>query len=231
MAGSAEVLILNNDPALARRIEEAVYGAGYDVALEPLDGEITYTDPGGGATLAFLAMNGVRRAAVVERIRQFRRASLRTPLMVIAPLHDREDRVRALQEGADEALALPYHEDEMLARFLAVLRRAHSNWDKRLRIGRIVLNLDARTARVDRETLPLSLREFHLLEILALRPGVYFKREDLFDRLYAGDAAPSEPRAVDLLIDRVRRRMLRTFGASYIAHAPGLGYVLKAPPA
>ena len=148
-----------------------------------------------------------------------------TPVIVLTARDGPGDRVRGLDEGADDYLVKPFEFDELLARMRAV-RRRHQGGRAQPGLVHGGLRLDPATRQVTLDGAPvlLSAREFAVLEALMQRPGALLSRAQLEDRLYGwGDAVESN--AVPVYIHQLRRKL----GEARIGTVRGVGYYLTPP--
>lgn len=158
--------------------------------------------------------------SVLKRLRQRRKA---TPVLVLTARSLVEDRVSALDLGADDYLVKPFDFRELEARVRALLRRKAGSATNVLEAGGIVLDQAGRHATLHGKPLELTRRELTLLEILVGRPGRVFGKDELMDQLFGFEDEPSE-NAVEQYIGRLRRKIA---GASAeIRTLRGLGYQL-----
>lgn len=230
-----EILVAHTHADLGRDAASVLYDEGYDVercALDPASGPSIATVE--DRALLALVIADVERDVVLSMLGRLDIALLKTPCLVIWNTAERLDRIAALRAGADDVLPLPCHADELAARFHAVMRRSKRNWDRRLRVGRLVLNLDRRAAALDRKRLPLSQREFRLLEVLALRKGAVIRREALLRAVYNDLEEPDrpEPKIIDVYVARLRKKLLLASGGStFIQPMSGGGFRLTDPSA
>jgi two-component system, OmpR family, response regulator TctD len=160
--------------------------------------------------------------AVLKRLRG-RRAS--TPVLILTARSQIEDRVSALDLGADDYLVKPFDFRELEARVRALLRRRVGAVTNLIECGALAVDRASRTATLDGRRLELTRRELTLIEILAARPGRIFPKRELVDQLFGFEDEPSE-NAVEQYIARLRRKLagsnveIRTFR--------GLGYQMVA---
>ncbi|MCZ8375741.1 MAG: response regulator transcription factor [Beijerinckiaceae bacterium] len=156
--------------------------------------------------------------AILKALRQRRKA---TPVLVLTARSQVEDRVSALDLGADDYLVKPFDFRELEARVRALLRRKTGSATNMIEVGGIALDQAARAATLHGKPLDLTRRELTLLEILAARPGRVFGKDELMDQLFGFEDEPSE-NAVEQYIGRLRRKIA---GASAeIRTLRGLGY-------
>ena len=158
--------------------------------------------------------------ALLKELRARRRS---TPVLVLTARSGVEDRVGALDLGADDYLVKPFDYRELEARARALLRRRTGDSSNVLTCGDVTIDRAARLAAVQGRPLDLTRRELTVLEILATRPGRIVSKDDLLDQIYSFDQEPS-PNAVEQYVTRIRRKLA---GSSVeIRTLRGLGYQL-----
>jgi two-component system OmpR family response regulator len=136
-----------------------------------------------------------------------------------------DDRVAGLDLGADDYLVKPFAMPELLARVRALLRRSYDRPAPVLRIGPLQLDTARRQVAVDGSPVPLTAREYGLLEYLALRAGQVVTRTAIWEHLY-DDRSDSSSNVVDVYVGYLRRKL----GVpGLIATRRGEGYVLRDP--
>jgi DNA-binding response OmpR family regulator len=137
--------------------------------------------------------------------------------------------VRGLDIGADDYLAKPFDTDELRARVRALLRRYRLDGIQMLKIGRVVLDRDAREAILGDETLDLPLKEFELLLKLGARPGTAFTRDAIISEVWDRDYDGTD-RTVDVHVNRLRERFPEKRSGFRITSLRGIGYRLDLLP-
>jgi len=144
------------------------------------------------------------------------------PVLIITARDAVSDRVAGLDAGADDYLIKPFDLDELAARIRALLRRKSGRPAPLLEHH--VLVLDPAAHRVTRQgvEVPLSPREFTLLQLLMERPGTVLSRAQLEERLY-GWGEEVESNAIEVHIHGLRRKL----GAQFILTVRGVGYRLR----
>ncbi|WP_090594909.1 response regulator transcription factor [Pelagibacterium luteolum] len=149
-----------------------------------------------------------------------------TPVLVLTARALVDDRVDALDTGADDYLVKPFDFRELEARARALLRRRQGNAVSNLSVGNIVLDQTARTVRLAGHGVELTRRETALLEVLMGQPNRVFSKADLLDQLYGfdGDAGPN---AIELYIARLRKKL--SGATAEIRTLRGEGYQILPP--
>jgi len=158
-------------------------------------------------------------------LKHLRGRGLRTPVLVLTARSAVDDRISALDLGADDYLVKPFDYRELEARARALLRRAAGMADNTIKAGPLVIDRAGRTAMIAGAPLDLTRRELTVLEILASRPGAFVGKEELLEQLFGFDRDPST-NAVEQFITRLRRKLAAT--SVEIRTERGLGYQLVA---
>ena len=165
-----------------------------------------------------VTLPGLDGFTVLERLR---RRKSRTPVLVLTARSEVDDRVGALDLGADDYLVKPFDFRELEARARALLRRNAGEPTNRLTCGDVLIDRGSRAVTVGGVPVELTRRELTLLEILAARPGRIFGKDELVDQLFGLDDDPS-PNAVEQYIARLRKKLAGS--KAEIRTLRGLGY-------
>ena len=147
-------------------------------------------------------------------------------LVIVTQRAAPEARIQALDLGADDYLIKPVHLGELAARIRSVLRRRRSLPGQVKRLGRWLIDLDARTVAAGDRFADLTRGEFDILARLMDAKGKIVSREAL---LHVTSRRPDETdvRSVDALISRLRRKLAEAGDDELILTSPGFGYRLK----
>jgi len=166
---------------------------------------------------------GLDGYALLQRVRN---VPLRTQILMLTACAEIEERVKALDLGADDYLVKPFDFRELEARIRVLLRRAGGDSTNLLSCTNLTMDRKSRTVRVDDVPLELTRREITLLEIIISRPGRIFGKEELMDKLFTLDDNPSA-NTVEQYIARLRKKLS---GANFeIRTLRGLGYQVVLP--
>ncbi|MBO9532306.1 MAG: response regulator transcription factor [Solirubrobacteraceae bacterium] len=148
-----------------------------------------------------------------------------TPAMVLVGGDDPLERTRALERGADDAISMPPHYPEFLARTRALLRRAERRGRRGLvRVGPLSVDPVGRHVHLGAQEIELSQKEFQLLQILASEPTRVFRKDELLRAVW-GYRSDGRTRTLDSHACRLRQK-LRLEGGEYIVNVWGVGYRL-----
>jgi two-component system, cell cycle response regulator CtrA len=164
-------------------------------------------------------------------LRQLRAAGVHTPVLILSGLGEVDDKIKGLSFGADDFLTKPFEQRELIARIQAIVRRSKGRpgSGSGIRTGRLLVNLDSRTALIGDQRLHISPKEYAILELLSLRKGTTLTKEFLLHELYAGADEP-DLRIIDVFVCKLRRKLVKaTGGEHYIETVRGRGYLLRDP--
>jgi len=216
---SPRVLLVEDDPELARMLEELLALEGYAVDVAP-DGQRGLHLGLSRAYDVMVLDRGLPAIEGLDLLGRLRAAGVATPVLVLSALALARDRVQGLDAGAEDYLGKPFDVDELLARVRALLRRAVDAVSA-LAVPGGVLEPDSRTVVRDDGAVALSGREAALLEVLARRPRQVFSRDELLDLAFPG---AEDPGVVDTYVHYLRRKL----GKATVETVHGLGYRLGA---
>lgn len=198
-------LMIDDDRRLAELLAAYLSPHGIQLLHAPDGAQGLRALGAGGVDIVLLdvMMPGMDGLEVLRRLRQQSAA----PVVMLTARGDEADRVVGLELGADDYLSKPVYPRELLARIRAVLRRvAPRGPDRRVVVGDLEIDPEARTARIGEQALSLTALEFDLLLALAERAGRVVSREALWEATGRGDVVVSE-RTVDVHISHLRARL------------------------
>lgn len=155
-------------------------------------------------------------------LRTMRAQGQKMPVIVLSARDDVSDKVRGLEEGADDYVSKPFRFEELLARVRVRLRDEGQAEQTVLHAGDVSLDLRTRTADVDGSTVTLSAREFTMLEVFLRHAGQVLSREQLLSHVWGYDYDPGS-NVVDVYVGYLRRKL----GKERIATVRGMGYALQ----
>lgn len=149
------------------------------------------------------------------------RVAKATPVLLLTARDATGDRVQGLDSGADDYLVKPFDLGELLARLRAVIRRHNGQASSSLVIGEYDLSLPSRTLSKGGVRIPLTAREYSLLEYLALRRGSVVSRTELYEHLF-DENDDSLSNLLDVHVSKLRRKL----GTDLIETRRGMGYAI-----
>jgi two-component system response regulator MprA len=219
------VLVVEDDPAIARLLEIELAEAGYLVELAGTGGAaldaLEAREP--GLLVLDVRLPDVDGLAVC---RQARRRGHTMPILMLTALDRIGDRVLGLDAGADDYLAKPFAIEELLARLRALTRRA-GGAPSVLEVGPVMLDVDSRDVAVDGRPVELTAREFDLLAFLMHAPGRVFTREQIYEGVW-GYSYLGDSKVIDFFVGALRRKLGSTPEQPLIRTVRGVGYTIRA---
>jgi two-component system, OmpR family, response regulator len=214
-----QILIVEDDPTIASAIARALAGDGHMVSIaeslaEARKAPFRILDL---VILDFVLSDG----SGIELIHQLRQAEQPVRILVLTAHTSVHLRVAALEAGADDYIGKPFEFAELRARVRALGRRGPI-WRAPVHVHNDVrLDFDCHRATRGDVVVPLTAREWGIMEFLTTRAGRFNSREDLLTAVW-GDATKSAGNSLDVLLVRLRRKL----GSDIIETMRGLGYAL-----
>jgi two-component system phosphate regulon response regulator PhoB len=223
------ILIVDDEPAIRQMLAFALAGEGYRCA------EAGSADEAGSAIAADLPelilldwmLPGVSGLDLARRLRRDPKTQ-DIPIIMLTARGEETDKVRGLDNGADDYVTKPFSTKELLARIKAVLRRSQlQTTANTIEIGG--LKLDTETHRVTARGVPLDLSptEFRLLQFFITNAERVFTRSRLLDQVW-GDQVYIEERTVDVHIRRLRKVLSEHGYDTFIQTVRSVGYRFSA---
>jgi len=151
--------------------------------------------------------------------------SAKPRILVLSARDQVQDRVDALNLGADDYLVKPFAFEELLARLLALGRRTFTEASPELTCGRLSVDTATQLARVDDTVLTLTPKEYALLELLVRRKGHVLSRAAVFSQLYESNSSASDT-VIEVLMSTLRAKLARAGLPDLIETRRGFGYVV-----
>lgn len=215
------VLLVEDEPDIARQLRQALTDAGYAVDHAP-DGEEAHflgdTEPYDAVVLDL----GLPKMDGVTVLEKWRKGGMKTPVLILTARGGWSDKVTGFDAGADDYLTKPFHTEELLARIRALVRRAAGHAQPALACGDLRLDPRAARASVNGEPLRLTSLEYRLLHYLMLHQGRVISRTELVEHLYDQDF-DRDSNTIEVFVGRLRKKI----GADRIETVRGLGYRLN----
>jgi len=222
------VLLIEDDPNTAKSIEMMLTHANLNVYSTDMGEEGIDLAKLYDYDLILLDLN-LPDINGYEVLRHLRLARITTPILILSGSDDTESKIRGFGFGADDFLTKPFHREELIARIHAIIRRSKGQSQSIIQMGRIAVNLDAKTVDVDGMPVHLTGKEYQMLELLSLRKGTTLTKEMFLNHLYGGMDEP-ELKIIDVFVCKLRKKLATATGDdSYIQTVWGRGYVLKDP--
>jgi two-component system, cell cycle response regulator CtrA len=169
-----------------------------------------------------------------ELVRRLRVCRIRSPIVLLGSDTTPQFRARALWDGADDVMNLPWDREEMLARVKSLARRAHGHVASIIRVGPLIIDQERMRITVTEvgAPIPMTEKEYLILELLAMRVNRVCTKPEIMNHLYGGLDEPEE-KIVDVFVCKARRKLGQH--GQLITTVWGRGYMLRSetstPPA
>ena len=222
-----KILIVEDEKKLARYLQLELMHEGYDIRVSH-DGRSAIEQHeawGSDLILLDLMLPELSGIEVCRRIRQHDDV----PIIMLTAKDDVSDKVMGLDMGADDYMTKPFAIEELLARIRVALKRHSSEREGGARVleeGPLRLDRDSREISWNGQNIPLTKKEFDLLEYLMLNRGVAVSRSELLDKVW-GYSYVGDTNVVDMYIRYLRCKLDDPFHVKLIHTVRGVGYLFR----
>ncbi|MBZ0282911.1 MAG: response regulator transcription factor [Anaerolineae bacterium] len=228
MSQQINLLLIEDDPGVARSLQDGLARDGYGVVWKDT----------GGAGVQYAREHQPHLIVLDIRLpdgsgfdfcRQIRQLGLRQPILMLTVQQDEMDKVLGLEMGADDYVTKPYGLRELLSRIRALLRRTYGEFSSRdanlLYVSDLVIDRGRGVVGRGDQTINLTPTEFRLLVFLAQHQGQALTRAQILDAVWGYEADVDSERAVNVHIRRLREKVeFDPSTPSLILTVPGIGY-------
>lgn len=214
------ILIVEDEPDLCSALARALRDEGYavDTADNGADGLFNAEGVDYDAILLDVMLPEMDGWEVLKRLRK----SKRTPVLMLTARDHSRDRVKGLDNGADDYVIKPFDLPELLARLRALIRRTTRQTTNQIELGPVTIDVAARRVLRNGTPAELTAREYSLVEFLARHRGEVVTRTQLYEHLFdENDSSMSN--LLDVYVSTVRRKL----GADLITTRRGHGYCIE----
>jgi len=216
------ILVVEDEPALARMLERGLTSHGHQVTITD-NGEDAVElaqDAGVDVVLLDIALPGLDGHQALARMRA-RRPGL--PVLMLTARDDLPSKVRALEGGADDYVTKPFAFEELVARIRAHTRNRDQRGATVLEVGDLRIDLLSRRVWRAGRPIELSSREFALLEYFARHPNQVLSRDQILFAVWEYDYEPAS-NVVEVYVRYLRRKLTAGREPSPIITVRGAGY-------
>src|SRR5262249_12028822 len=225
----AGVLVVDDEPQILRALQLKLKAAGYAVETAVTASEAVMKAslrPPEAIILDVLLPDG-RGTDVCRELRGWTSA----PILVLSAVGEEDEKIAALDAGADDYVTKPFSGDELLARLRAALRRTRTVSQPLVEVGDLTIDLDKRLVTMNGSEVPLTPIEYDLLRLLAVNEGKLLTHPTILREVW-GPAYREESNYLHVYVSQLRRKIEPDPARPrYILNQAGVGYRLVDPTA
>jgi two-component system KDP operon response regulator KdpE len=217
------VLVIDDEPQIRRLLRVALEAADYKVleAASGPDGLVEVASRQPEVIVLDLGLPGMDGMEVLRRLREWSS----TPVLILSVQAGSEDKVRALDLGADDYVTKPFDTSELLARLRVLLRRNQPPDEPVFESGKLRIDFVARLVRVGPHEIDLTSTEYNLLRVLARHAGKIVTHRQLLDAVW-GKNHSGQAEYLRVFISHIRRKLAAAGLPESIRTEAGVGYRL-----
>jgi DNA-binding response OmpR family regulator len=222
------ILLLEDDPKLAKLIETELSLEGYrvTVATNGAEGLVMAREVKPDLLILDWMMPGMSGLDVCIKLRA---TGVKAPMMIVTAKDEIPDRVAGLNGGADDYVTKPFSMEELLARVKAHLRRVHPDKPNLLEFEDLTLNCITHEVYRDRQLIQLTAKEFDLLEFLLRHPLQVLTRDQILEQVWGYDFM-GESNIIEVYVRALRIKLEIDNPKRLIHTVRGVGYALRGQP-
>ncbi|MDP9272939.1 MAG: response regulator transcription factor [Chloroflexota bacterium] len=228
---TANIMIVEDEPAVARGVQVALEREGYTVSVVPTGEEAVsrFSELAPELVVLDVRLPGIDGFEVCRQLRRETHA----PILFLTARADEVDKVVGLEIGADDYLVKPFSVRELVSRIKALLRRAYgeladTQTGRVLRRGELVIDLERRRVTRNGARIGLTTTEFDLLRHMAARPGRVYTRGQLLELVRDYDALEQDERTINVHVSHIREKIEPDpTQPRYILTVRGVGYAFS----
>lgn len=223
------ILIIDDEEDLVHLLKDSLEGKGHQVfvAYDGENGVKKARKQQPDLIILDIMMPGMDGYEVCRKIRD----EVLCPILFLSAKQSEADKLRGLALGGDDFLIKPFSLKELMARIEAHLRREQraiflnqSHQRVWIHIGKLSVDLKSRQAKIDGNDLPLTRREFDILEFLLMHPGQVFSREQIYEKVWGCDAEGDSSTITEHMKNLRAKIAVFDPDTEYISTVWGIGY-------
>ena len=214
------LLVVEDEARLLRNLARALREEGYavDTAADGAEGLYKAENSSYDAIVLDVMLPELDGWQVLARLRQTKK----TPVLFLTARDTPADRVRGLDGGGDDYLIKPFDLSELFARLRALIRRTAARADPVIAIGSVRIDTRARRVTVENKPVPMTAKEFMILEYLAMQQGTVVSRTELYEHVF-DERDDTLSNLLDVHVYNIRRKL----ALDLIATRRGQGYCIE----
>lgn len=216
------LLVVEDENLLAQQIKEQLMQQQFsvDVAFDGDDGWFKLSEYPYDLAIIDIGLPKMDGLSVIRKARQ---AGLKTPIIILTARGSWQEKVEGLDAGADDYLTKPFHNEELLARCNALIRRAAGQPEPTLSAGPVSLNSRTQQVWCQNEEVGLTAYEYKVLEYFMLNPNKVISKTELTEHIYDQDF-DLDSNVIEVFVLRLRKKLDPNGDLKPIETLRGRGY-------
>lgn len=216
------LLIIEDEPNIREQLQQYLQQQGYAV-------DTAEDGPGGlflGKEYPFdlaIVDLGLPKLSGIEVIQQWREQGKTFPILILTARGNWQDKVEGLEAGADDYLVKPFHNEELLARTRALLRRSSGVSQPLIQFESISINTSQQTVLVNDDQLELTAYEYKVIEYLVMNSDKVISKTELTEHIYEQDF-DRDSNVIEVFVGRLRKKLDPKGNLKPIETLRGRGY-------
>jgi DNA-binding response OmpR family regulator len=219
------LLLVEDDPGIARFVAKGLREHAYAVDVVASGEDALYQASINPYDLAILDVM-IPAPDGFAVCRELRKSGQRMPILMLTARDAVEDRISGLDHGADDYLTKPFEFRELLARLRALQRRSANLRPESIVVGDLLLDTAGQNASRGGRRIPLTTKEYALLEFLARNAGRVVGRAEIAEHVWDEEFDPFS-NLIEVYVNRIRRKIDVGSGDPLVHTRRGAGYVLS----
>ncbi|MEW9699600.1 response regulator [Paenibacillus sp. SI8] len=220
----AKILLIDDEPQIRKLLRVTLQAHGFEVAEAATgqEGLLQATMVRPDLTVLDLGLPDMTGMEVLQQIREWSQV----PIIILTAQDQEQDKITALDRGADDYVTKPFGMGEFMARMRVALRHIAKTQDEPvLKLGNLVIDLSQRSVELNHEKLKLTPTEYDLLKVLALNAGRVMTHRQLLKQVWGGQQYESDSQYLRVYVGHLRKKIeVDPTSPRYIQTEPGIGY-------
>ena len=221
-----KLLIVEDEKRLCQTVAKHLKAEGYavDFCHDGTDAVDYMAGTEYDAVILDIMLPGLDGISVLKTMRS---QKIKTPVLLLTAKNTVEDKVKGLDSGADDYLTKPFSLEELSARIRVMIRRTGiERVDSQISAGPLTLDTEKKTAFREGKEIPLTAKEYAILEYLMHNKGIVLSRDKMMNHIWNYDYEGGS-NIIDVYIRTLRNKIDAGFEVKLIQTVRGLGYVIK----
>lgn len=216
------ILVAEDDSRLLTQLDALLQKTGYSVDLADNGDHALFQLQEYPYDLAIIDI-GLPKLDGFEVIRRARQNNIACPILILTARDRWQEKVEGLDAGADDYLTKPFHNEELLARVKALIRRASGQANPRIEFGPIALDTVAQEVLLNDQALDLTAYEYKVMEYLMMNPQKVISKTELTEHIYDQDF-DLDSNVIEVFVGRLRKKLDPSGELKPIETLRGRGY-------